>query len=131
MSKRSNKPGDDTDDSLVTRANELFNDSVQNIDGETRSRLNRRRQQALEAAATKPLLGTWNVWAPAGAAAAIAMLALVMWSGQELPTNSVAPTAASDFEMLLEQDSLEMLEDLEFYSWMDSEEIDGMDAHVG
>ena len=39
------------------------------------------------------------------------------------------PAAVSDFEILLDQDEFEMLQDLEFYSWMD---IDGKtDGNVG
>ena len=37
-----------------------------------------------------------------------------------------APAAgpATDFEILLSEDSLDMLEDLEFYSWMDTANLD-------
>ena len=31
------------------------------------------------------------------------------------------PSTASDLEILLDEDSLEMLEELEFYSWIDLE----------
>ena len=41
----------------------------------------------------------------------------------ELPAE---PTSAElDFEMLINEDSLEMLEELEFYSWLDLDEVDG------
>ena len=66
---------------------------------------------------------------PAGGAAAltVALLAVLLLRTEttdvELP---VEPTSAElDFEMLINEDSLEMLEDLEFYSWLDLDEIDG------
>ncbi len=40
------------------------------------------------------------------------------------------PITASDFEMLLEDDSLEILEDLEFYSWLDSADFEA-NGNVG
>ncbi len=49
-----------------------------------------------------------------------------------------APEVASDMEILLTEDSLEMLEDLEFYSWIDldgettdSIETEGPENNVG
>lgn len=124
------------DEPLVKRAAELFDDSVQGLDAHTRSRLNQGRQQALEAAASRPV--AWNVWLPAGAAAAVATVMIVMWNGIEQPAAFDAPTMASDFEFLmdeeLELDDLEMLEDLEFYSWIDlDEEMSDpeQDEHVG
>lgn len=107
------------DDSLQERAAELFADSVENLDAATRSRLNQARQQALRAAKPRPLLGSWQTWVPAGAAAAVATVAIVMWNGAEQPDLLVPPTMATDFEILMDQDDLEMLEDLEFYSWLE------------
>ena len=39
-----------------------------------------------------------------------------------MPEETVVPAVATDMEILLTEDSLEMLEDLEFYSWIDFEE---------
>lgn len=41
----------------------------------------------------------------------------------------VPPTIASDFEILLDQDDFEILQDLEFYSWIDFDDDTG--ANVG
>lgn len=107
------------DDALQERAAELFTDSVENLDAATRSRLNQARQKAMQAARPRPLLGSWQTWVPAGAAAAVATVAIVMWNGAEQADVLVPPAMASDFEILMDQDELEMLEDLEFYSWLD------------
>ena len=131
MTKHDDKAENSKDEAFIARAGQLFDDSVQDLDGQTRSRLNRSRQKALDAAAAKPLLGGWQTWVPAGATAAIAVAAIVMWNGQQTPDALSPPAMATDFEILMEEDSLEMLEDLEFYSWMDSDELDAGAGHVG
>ena len=57
----------------------------------------------------------------AGVAAA-AVVAVVLWTGNQSLDEITPPSSATDFEILLTEDSLEMLEDLEFYSWIELEE---------
>ena len=109
-----------TDDAFAERARQLFDESVQNLDGETRSRLNRGRQAALAEISSGSR--RWAQWAPAGGVAVAAVAALVVWTGSSEIDVINSPEVASDMEILLTEDSLEMLEDLEFYSWM---EFDG------
>lgn len=121
------------DDAFVDRAKQHFDESVANLDGETRSRLNRGRQAALAEIATGGR--AWLDWAPAAGVAAAAVIAVVVWTGSP-PTDQLTPSSAStDIEILLTEDSFEMLEDLEFYSWIDlDEETDETlqpDGHVG
>ncbi len=61
-------------------------------------------------------------WAPAGGVAVAAVAALVVWTGSPQIDLLHTPEVASDMEILLTEDSFEMLEDLEFYSWI---ELDG------
>ena len=112
------------DDALAEKARQLFDESVQNLDGETRSRLNRGRQAALAEIGSGNR--RWAQWAPAGGVAVAAAAALVVWTGSSQIEVMDAPEVASDMEILLTEDSLEMLEDLEFYSWieLDDETID-------
>jgi hypothetical protein len=104
---------------LQERAKELFDGSVDELDAATLSRLNQGRHKALEEL-RRPGLVTWGRWAPAAGVAAAAVVAVVMVNG----TGGEAPVGdavtATDFEMLLEADSLEMLEDLEFFSLLDA-----------
>ena len=100
-------------------ARRLFDESVDNLDAATLSRLNRGRQAALAEAATGPK--RWLQWAPAGGLAAATALAFVLWSGNSQIAEFEPPAAVSDMEILLTEDSLEMIEDLEFYSWMEFE----------
>ncbi len=108
------------DELFARKAKELFDESVEDLDANTRSRLNRGRQAALQQLASgKPV---WVQWAPAAGVAAAAVFAVVLWTGNQ-PVDELTPDArASDFEILLTEDSFEMLEDLEFYSWIDLDE---------
>lgn len=107
-------------DCLETRARELFDESVENIDAATRSRLTQARHVALaELGRHRFRAGSWL---PAGALAAAAVLAVVFWAGPEtgyrpLPVFATAP--AEDLDLLAVGDDLDMLgEDAEFYAWV-------------
>ena len=67
---------------------------------------------------------------PAGGLAAAAVVAVVVWQGAPVEHGAPAAGTATDFEIMLSEDSLEMLEDLEFYSWMDMASLD-TDGDVG
>jgi len=116
------KPFDEEE--LTTQAKALFDDSVERLDAATLSRLNRGRQKALQEIDAARPAGQWARWVPAGGLAAAAVVAVVVWQGA--PVEHVAPEAGAvtDFEILLSEDSLDMLEDLEFYSWMDAANLD-------
>jgi hypothetical protein len=116
---------DDTaaDTEFAQQAKQLFDDSVEGLDAATCSRLNRSRQAALaELAKGRPV---WVQWAPAAGVAAAAVVAVVLWTGNQAPDELTPAASASDFEILLTEDSLEMLEELEFYSWIDLDEAAG------
>lgn len=105
---------------FTERAKRLFDDSVDRIDAATLSRLNRGRQRALaELGAGGLARGHWMRWVPATGVAAAALVAVMMMNARP-PDVVQEPVSASDFEMLLDDgDELDMLEDLEFYSWLD------------
>lgn len=112
------------DEELARKAKGLFDDSVEQLDAATLSRLNRSRHEALaELKSAKPV-GQWQRWVPATGVAAAAVIAVVVWQGGpvEGPLPSTGPV--TDFEILLGEDSLEMFEDLEFYSWIDSADLE-------
>ena len=126
-----NDQPDRDEDAFATRARERFEESVSRIDGATQSKLTQARHRALaELAAPRPVLLRW---APAAGVTAAAVVAVVMWSGGPGVVDIGAPDTAGDMEILLTEDSLEMLEDLEFYSWIDFDEEQSPEPenHVG
>lgn len=118
-----NEPRDtEADEEFAELAKELFDDSVERLDAATLSRLNQGRHAALDILQGSRPAGTWGRWVPAtGVAAAVLVTVMVMRGPDsvELPVGSV-----TDFEILLEGDSLEMLEDLEFYSWLEASDLE-------
>ena len=114
-----------TDEQLAQQAKEAFDRSVDGLDAATLSRLNRGRQAAL-AEAGQPGR-EWLRWMPAtGAVAAAAMLLAITLQGP----GDVDVMSAPDLDIVLSEESIEMLEELEFYSWLNSQELDG-DGNFG
>lgn len=110
---------------FAERAKQRFDSSVERLDAATLSRLNQGRHAALAEAATRGPAVRWSTWAPVtglAAAAAIAAVLIVEPAGVDMP--DAGDGAATDFEILLGDDSLEMIEDLEFYSWIEVAETD-------
>lgn len=117
MNERNSKAADDA---FEQKAKRQFDDSVARLDGRTQSQLNQARHAALaELNSARP---AWVQWLPATGVAAAALIALLVWSGKPQIDELTAPEVVSDMEILLTEDSLEMLEDLEFYSWIDLDE---------
>lgn len=110
---------------IEKQAKELFDDSVDKLDAATLSRLNEGRHKALEELHRSGVAhwgrGRGLLWgAPVAGVAAAAVVAVVVMQGPAGVNVVEDPVTASDFEMLLEADSLEMLEDLEFFSLLDA-----------
>jgi hypothetical protein len=106
---------------LERKARATFDTSVENLDAEIRSRLNRARQTALAAGETGKA-PAWRSWAPVGAVAA-AVVAAVLWrvpgdgGSPQVQANGDAPIDL--VELVAEGEDLELMsEDLEFYSWV-------------
>jgi len=105
-----------------------FDDSVASLDGATRSRLARARELALAEARRgyRPRLSTW---VPVGAAAAAAVMAILLWNGREMGSESTEPTLAAleEFDIVAAGDDLDMMdEDPAFYAWATEELADGV-----
>jgi negative regulator of sigma E activity len=102
------------------RTREVLEESAGRLDGHTRSRLTQARHAAL-AQLAHPARHWWRSYVPAGAAAAVAVLAVVMW-GRPAIENPVASGASpvEDIELLADADASDFVddgEDLEFYEW--------------
>lgn len=97
------------------RTREVLEESTARLDGRTLSRLTQARHAALERS-QRPARPRWSLFVPAGAAAAAAVLAIALWTGQQ---KEVETSAADDLEMLADSDAPVFAEgdDLEFYEW--------------
>jgi hypothetical protein len=126
-------------DLFLQKARAVFDESTDSLDGQARSRLNRARQAALAELDSDTIsLGSWTRWAPAAGAAVVAVVAVVLLNGSPEVDQIVNPEAVQldgDFELLMAEDSFDMLLELEFYSWVDidaaMEDESGMGADVG
>lgn len=107
----------DRQEEFAKQAKDLFDESVDRLDAATLSRLNQGRHRALaELDRGQSDRGVWLRWVPVTGVAAAALVTVMVLNG-EAPNDQ--PVTASDFEMLLEEESLEMLDELEFYTWLE------------
>ncbi len=112
----------ETEEKWLKGAKKAFDESVENLDAATLSRLNRGRQKALQAASSGRR--EWNFWVPATGVAAAAVIAVMMVKAPAIEELQPPATASSDFEILLGDEEIEFLEELEFYSWLDTADFE-------
>ena len=104
-----------------------FDASVAAQDAATRARLARSRELALAEARRWPR--PWqSTWFPAGAAAAAALMALLLWTGGESGSGIDPAIVALDaLDIVTMGEDLDMFdEDFEFYAWATGGPIDGV-----
>jgi hypothetical protein len=117
--------------SLEERSKALFEESVQRLDARTRSRLTQARHAALdELRRSHPFRARW-LWAPVGGAIAAAAAAILIgaWPGAD-PASPGAP-ALEDLETVAGAESLELLQDVEFYTWLADQSAMPADSNSG
>jgi hypothetical protein len=104
-------------DDLERKARALFEDSVERLDARTRSKLTQARNRALDEVKQGAARRRW-IWAPAGgfAFAVLVVLGIVLWPGL---STQPGPVALEDLDIVADSENLEMLEDVEFYMWLE------------
>ncbi len=118
-----NKPNDDK--RFEENAKATFDESVERLDAATLSKLNQGRQAALAEMASPESWRQWSRWMPATGMAAAALVAVVVLRGPASIEPLVGPgSTVTDFEILMGDDALDMIEELEFYSWIDVAEFE-------
>lgn len=118
MSK-SDDPGElEQPGELENRARALFEDSVERLDAHTRSKLTQARNRALDEVQKGAARRRW-IWAPAGGFALAAIVAVVMWSGGLRSGAEPDALALEDIDIVADSENLDMLEDVEFYTWLE------------
>jgi ferric-dicitrate binding protein FerR (iron transport regulator) len=113
----------------IDRAQALLDQSADNLDAPTLSRLNRARQAALAQRRGLPRRWAWSA-ALAGAAVALFGVAVGLHHPFDTPgigTPSTAPLQAGDIDFLTtDDDALDLYENLDFYAWLEKQ---GGDPH--
>ena len=109
-------------DDFAAKAKDAFDDSVERLDGAALSRLNQGRHAALEGLTNAEVSAQWRRWVPAGGVAVVALVSVLVLRPPEVV--DIPGEVTADFEILLEGESLEMYQDLEFYSWIDEAELE-------
>lgn len=123
-----NTPTDNEEQRLADSAKSLFDDSVDSLDAATLSKLNQGRQAALAEVSASGTRVLWARWMPATGIAAAALVAVLMLQSPGGVDPEIPPeSAASDFEILIGEDDLDMIEELEFYSWIDLADLEATD----
>jgi hypothetical protein len=105
---------------IESHSKKLFDDSVERLDAATLSRLNQGRHQAIAELQQSQGSAVFRRWAPLTGVAAAALVAVMLVRGPAAVDMGEEAVTASDFEMLLQEDGIEMFEDLEFYSLLDA-----------
>jgi hypothetical protein len=128
----SNLHDEPDDDRLIRDAGQLLRRSADEIDATTRALLHRARQQALAEPDAPVRRFPWaaSAWQPAlGVAAAAAVLAVALWfsrlpepplPGPQSAGELSGVTAPSDLALVLDEENLEIIEDLEFFDWLEA-----------
>jgi hypothetical protein len=97
-----------TPDPLEERSRQLFDESVERLDARTRSRLNQARQRAL---------------AEMNKGSARRYLILIR-PGGEAPSPDNGGVLLDDFDIVADADNFELIQDVEFYSWLADQDGD-------
>jgi len=116
------------DEEFARRTGARLRESARDLDAATLSRLNRARQKALDEMSGRKR-GAHGWWVPAGATAIGVTVVIGLWraGGSGVAPTEFAPLAAddvTDFELLLDEGDLEMLEELEFFAWLAVEDLE-------
>jgi len=106
------------DKEFADTAKQSFDASVEQLDAATLSKLNQARQKALAHARQPSPRYAWSRMAPAAGIAAAAAVAIFVMQQPGLDNTVMAPSTASDFELLLDEHELDMFEELEFFALM-------------
>jgi len=116
-------PIDSSDQQLMQRSRQALDRTIEEMDAATLSRLNRIRHEALSQANNT----THRGWLMAGALATACVLVIATGLALRGPTTTPEPIEVAvespldDLDLLSSNEDLEMLADLEFYAWLETE----------
>lgn len=111
---------------LARGARQLFREHLAQLDEATRAKLRAARLRAVDAG-SEPRLCGWapRQWLAAGAAGALAAALLAVWTLVPGPggadRGSVDVASSSDMELLLGGEDFDVVQNLEFYAWLEEQ----------
>jgi negative regulator of sigma E activity len=106
------------DEAFVRRIKTALDEGNEHLEARVRSRLRQARHAAL--AQVQPRPAFWaRQWVPAVGVAAAAVLAILVWP--HAPSVQPPDEALNDLEIVLAGENLDLLENLDFYEWVDAE----------
>jgi negative regulator of sigma E activity len=108
---------------FLERVRRTLDDSVDNLDAQTLSRLNQARQDALEQVESKPSLHKHRFWLTTAGLAVTAAAVLLAIFLTRVPSVPQSYSAIEDVEILAASENPEFFSELEFYAWL-VEEMD-------
>lgn len=105
---------------LEERSRTLFEDSTERLDARTRSRLTQARHAALDELKRSRSTRVRWLWMPAGGLAAVTAVAILisLWPVGDRTSPGPGGLPLEDFDIVADGDSVEMLQDMEFYAWL-------------
>jgi len=109
-----------TDEEIVARASAALKAKTDSLDAATLSKLNQARQRALAEVENPKSAGRY--WLPAAGATACAVLAVALLVNRpdtDTPDATIVASTVDDFEILMAEESIDMLKDLEFFELME------------
>jgi hypothetical protein len=110
---------------IESAARKVFEQSVGELDGATRSKLTQARHRALAELEQPPAAFGWL---PQAALATLAAAAVGIWVFRGSDSELTESAAVADIEILLSDDELEFYEELDFYAWLESQpEFNGLE----
>jgi hypothetical protein len=115
--------GDEQEKRLLEKAKGLLSEAAENLDSQTRRRLERIRLDALSAADGKEArFFPRSRWVTVGAFAAAGMAAVAVFFWLRTSTGDFPDKHIEDFEIIASTDNIDLYENLDFYRWLATKE---------
>lgn len=115
---------DQTQKQQIERLTQALDQSTQDLDAATLSKLTQARHAAVAAAGRQQTRRWPSMAMLAGSTATLALVAVLVTSQLAIsPAPQESGDAVTDFELLASSDELEMLEDLEFFEWLGTTDL--------
>ena len=108
-----------SDESLENRVRDALEAEIDSPDPLLQARLRAIRLNALDRARSR--LGNFERWVPVGTVAAAIIIALTF----SLTRPATVEMTLSDLELVAASQDIELIEDLEFYEWLESRDHAG------